>query len=54
MHFSLFSDKHLNFIGQCFNDNRNIKPWKDLKIEFRFKDTHQIYWLHIIDAFPKI
>ena len=30
-----------------------IKPWKDLKIEFHLKDTHKIYWLQIIDALPK-
>ena len=36
-----------------FNDNGNIKPWKDLKIEFHLKDTHKIYWLQIIDALPK-
>ena len=34
-----------------FNDNGNIKPWEDLKIEF--KDTHKIYWLQIIDALLK-
>ena len=53
MHFSFFSDKNLNFIGQLFHDNGNIKPWKDLKIEFYIKDTHKIYWLQIIDALPK-
>ena len=53
VHFSFFSDKNLNFIGQLFNDNGNIKPWKDLKIEFHLKDTHKIYWLQIIDALPK-
>ena len=36
-----------------FNYNGNIKPWKDLKIEFHLKDTHKIYWLQIIDALPK-
>ena len=50
MHFSFFSDKNLIFIGQLFNDNGNIKPWKDLKIEFHLKDAHKIYWLQIIDA----
>ena len=43
----------MNFIGQLFNDNGNIKPWKDLKIEFHLKDTRKIYWLQIIDALPK-
>ena len=28
------------------------KPWKDLKIDFHFKDIHKIYWLQIIDALP--
>ena len=36
-----------------FNDNGNIKPWKDLKIEFHLKDTHKIYWLEIIDLLSK-
>ena len=31
-HFSFFSEKNLNFNGQLFNENGNIKPWKDLKI----------------------
>ena len=53
VHFSFFSDKNLDFIGQLFNDNGNIKPWKDLKIEFHFKDTHKIYWLQIIDVLLK-
>ena len=26
------SDKNLNFIGQLFNDNGSINPWKDLKL----------------------
>ena len=47
-----FSDKNLNFIGQLFNVNGNIKPWKDLKIKFDLKDTHKIYWLQILDALP--
>ena len=43
----------MNFIGQLLNDNENIRPWKDLKIEFYLKDTHKIYWLQIIDALQK-
>ena len=43
----------MNFIGQLFNDNGNIKPWKDLKIEFNLKDTQKIYCLQITDALPK-
>ena len=53
VHFSFFSEKKKNFIGQLFNDNGNIKPWKDLKIEFHLKGTHKIYWLQIIDALQK-
>ena len=53
VHFSFFSYKNLNFIGQFFNDNGNIKPWKDIKIEFHHKDTQKIYWLEIIDALSK-
>ena len=30
VHFSFFSDKNLNFIGQLLNDNGNIKPCKDI------------------------
>ena len=26
VHFSFFSDKNLNFIGQLLDDNGNIKP----------------------------
>ena len=36
-----------------FNENGNIKPWEDIKIEFHLKDTQKIYWLQIIDASPK-
>ena len=36
-----------------FHDNRNIEPWKGLKIEFHLRNNHKIYWLQIIDAFPK-
>ena len=36
-----------------FNDNGNIKPGKDLEIEFHLKDTHKICCLQIIDALPK-
>ena len=36
-----------------FNDNGNIKPWEDIKIEFRLRDSQKIYWLQIIDAFSK-
>ena len=53
VHFSFFSDKNVNFIGQLFNENGNIKPWEDIKIEFHLKDTQKIYWLQIIDALPK-
>ena len=40
--FSFFSDKNLKFVGQLFNNNVNIKTWKDLKTEFHFKDNHKI------------
>ena len=53
VHFPFFSDKILNFIGQLFSDNENIKPRKNMTIEFHFKDTHKIYCLHIIDALLK-
>ena len=53
MHFSFFSHKNLNFIGQLFNQNGNIKPWEDIKIQFHLKDTQKIYWLQIIDALQK-
>ena len=53
VHFSFFSDKNLYFLGQLFNDNGNIKPLKDLNIEFYLEDTHKIYWLQIIVALPK-
>ena len=53
MHFSFFSDKNLNFIGQLYNDNESIKPWKDFKIELHLRDTHKIYWSQIIDDLSK-
>ena len=43
----------MDVIGQLFNDNGNIKPRKNITIEFHLKDTHKIYWLEIIDALPK-
>ena len=36
-----------------FNENGNIKPWEDIKIELYLKDTQKKYWLQIIDALPK-
>ena len=35
------------------HDSGNIKPWRDVKIEFHLKDTQKNYWLQIIDALPK-
>ena len=43
VHFSFFSDKNLNFTGQFFNDNGNIKTWEDIEIEFHLTDTHETY-----------
>ena len=37
VHFSFFSGKTMNFIGQLFIDNGIIKTWKDIKIEFIIK-----------------
>ena len=53
VHFSFFWQK-VELYYQSSNDNGTIKPWKDIKIEFHFKDTHKIYWLQIIDASPKM
>ena len=53
VHSSFFSNKNLNFTGQLFNDNGNMKPWEDIKIEFRLRDSQKIYWLQIIDALSK-
>ena len=39
VHFSVFSDKNLKFIGQLFNKNRNVKTWEDIKTEFHLKGT---------------
>ena len=36
-----------------FNDNGNISPWENIKIEFHLKDTQKIYWLQVIDVLPK-
>ena len=43
--FCFFSDENLNFIGQLLNNNGNIKPYEDIKIEFYLKVTQKIYWL---------
>ena len=43
----------MNFIDQLFNNNGNIKPWEDLKIEFYLKNAHKIHWLRIISTLPK-
>ena len=48
-----FCGKNLNLTGQLFNDNGNINPWENIKIEFYLKDSHKIYWLQIINALPK-
>ena len=55
VHFSFFffSDENLNFFGQLFNDNENIKPCEVIEIEFHLKDSQNIHWLQIIDALPK-
>ena len=53
VHLPFFSNKNFNLIDQLFNDNGNIKPWEDIKIEFFLKDTQKIYWLQIIDALLK-
>ena len=54
MHFSFFfSNKNINFLGQLFYENPNIKPWENIKIEFHLKDTQKICWSQIIDALPK-
>ena len=39
--FLFFCDKYLKFVGQLFNDNGNIKPWKEIKIELYLKNTHK-------------
>ena len=51
--FPSCSDKDLDFIGQLFSDNGNIKLWEDIKIKLHLKDTHKMYQLQIIDALPK-
>ena len=54
MHFPFFfSNKNINFLGQLFYENPNIKPWENIKIEFHLKDTQKICWFQIIDALPK-
>ena len=40
----------MNFRGQLFNDNGNMKALEDIEIE----DTHKIYLLQTIDALPKL
>ena len=37
-----------------FNDNGNIRPWEDIKIEFHLKGTQKICWLQIIDPLPNL
>ena len=51
--FLFFSNPGLNFIGQLFNYNGNVKPWKDIKIEFHLIDNHKICLLQIIDVLPE-
>ena len=51
--FLFFSNPDLNFIGQLFNYNGNVKPWKDIKIEFHLIDNHKICLLQIIDVLPE-
>ena len=51
--FLFFSDPNLNFIGQLFNYNGNVKPWKDIKIEFHLIDNHKICLLQITDVLPE-
>ena len=34
-------------MGQLI-DNENLKPSENIKIELNYKETHKMYWLHII------
>ena len=43
----------MNFIGNFFNNNGNVKSWEDTKIDLHPKDTDKIYWLKVIDVLPK-
>ena len=51
--FSSLSDKSLNFVGQLFDRDGQLKTCECLKDEFSLTNTEQIKLFQIIHAFPK-
>lgn len=37
-----FFDRNVNFIGQLFDTDGNIKLWDNVKTEFHLKDLHRV------------
>ena len=49
---SSLSAKGINFIGQLFKNNQQIKKWNELKTEFDLIEKEKFLILQIIHALP--
>ena len=49
---SSLSAKRINFVGQLFQNNRQIKRWDELKAEFDLTENEKFLFVQIIHALP--
>ena len=49
---SSLSAKRINFVGQLFQNNRQIKRWDELKTEFDLTENEKFLFVQIIHALP--
>lgn len=50
--FLTISNNGLNYGGQFFDNNGEIKDWEPIKLEFDLENDSYFSWMQLIDSIP--
>ena len=50
--FLTISNNGLNYGGQFFDNNGEIKDWETIKLEFDLENDSYFSWMQLIDSIP--
>ena len=50
--FPTMSNNGLNYVGQLIDNNKELKDWEIIKLEFNLEKKFYFSWMQLIDSTP--
>ena len=54
IYFRCFSEKVISFISNLFDWNGHLKPWNDIRLEYKLDEKYKFKWIQLIHIFQNL